>query len=91
MLPTLTLEQSELRVRLTVQGGLARFINHSCNPNCVTSIVTSADGRKHIVITAKRDIAPGEELFYDYKLEFEPDEPAIPCLCGASNCRKRMN
>ena len=73
------------------QGGLARFINHSCDPNCVTSIVASPDGRKHILINAKRGIAAGEELFYDYKLEYEPGEPPVPCHCGARNCRKRMN
>ena len=73
-----------------VQGGLARFINHSCDPNCFTRII-SAEGAKHIVIVAKRDIASGEELFYDYKFEFESDEAAVACHCGAKNCRGRMN
>lgn len=49
------------------QGGLARYINHSCDPNCYTRI-TEVAGRKHIVINAKRRIEPGEELAYDYKV-----------------------
>lgn len=73
-----------------LQGGLARFINHSCDPNCTTRIF-STDGTKRIAIMAKRDIVPGEELFYDYKFEFEADEAAIPCHCGAKICRGRMN
>ena len=55
---------------LTVQGGLARFINHSCEPNCFTKIIT-VEGHKHIVIYSKRHIAPGEELSYDYKVGFK--------------------
>ena len=51
-----------------VQGGLARFINHSCEPNCYTKIIT-VEGHKHIVIYSKRHIAPGEELSYDYKVK----------------------
>ena len=74
----------------SIQGGLARFINHSCEPNCFTRIV-SVDGIKRIFILAKRDIAPGEELFYDYKFEFEADEDAVECRCGAKSCRGRMN
>ena len=53
--------------QLAVQGGLARFINHSCEPNCYTKIIT-VEGHKHIVIYSKRHIAPGEELSYDYKV-----------------------
>ena len=50
-----------------MQGGLARYINHSCDPNCYTRIVT-VEGKKHIAIFSKRLIAPGEELCYDYKV-----------------------
>ena len=50
-----------------VQGGLARFINHCCDPNCYTKIVT-VDSAKHILIFSKRAIAAGEELSYDYKV-----------------------
>ncbi len=51
----------------TVVGGRARFINHSCDPNCYTKIFT-VDRVQKIGIYAKRPIAVGEELFYDYKV-----------------------
>lgn len=50
-----------------MQGGLARFINHCCDPNCYTKIIT-VEGQKHIVIYSKRRILPDEELFYDYNV-----------------------
>ena len=50
-----------------VQGGRARFINHCCDPNCYTKVVT-VDSAKHILIFSKRAIAAGEELSYDYKV-----------------------
>lgn len=49
------------------QGGMARFINHSCDPNCHTKTVT-IDGDKHIIIYSKRRIERGEELTYNYKV-----------------------
>eukprot|EP00516_Mucochytrium_quahogii_P009598 CAMPEP_0203781812 /NCGR_PEP_ID=MMETSP0099_2-20121227/10534_1 /ASSEMBLY_ACC=CAM_ASM_000209 /TAXON_ID=96639 /ORGANISM=" , Strain NY0313808BC1" /LENGTH=318 /DNA_ID=CAMNT_0050683021 /DNA_START=635 /DNA_END=1591 /DNA_ORIENTATION=- len=69
----------------TQKGSLARFINHSCDPNCFTSII-SHQGVKKIVIYAKQAIDPGEELCYDYKFSIE-DDPSlkIPCTCGATN------
>jgi SET domain-containing protein len=68
-------------------GNDARFINHSCDPNCDAVI---EDGR--IWIETIRDIAAGEELAYDYAYELEErHSPAAkrryPCHCGAANCR----
>eukprot|EP00094_Tigriopus_californicus_P002575 TCALIF_02488-PA protein Name:"Similar to trr Histone-lysine N-methyltransferase trr (Drosophila melanogaster)" AED:0.08 eAED:0.09 QI:0/-1/0/1/-1/1/1/0/1211 len=73
----------------TMCGGMARYINHSCDPNCVTECV-EVDRDLHIIIFANRRIQRGEELCYDYKFDFEDDD-RIPCLCGAHNCRKWMN
>jgi uncharacterized protein len=70
-----------------VGGNEARFINHSCDPNCEA---VDDDGR--IFIETIRNIRPGEELAYDYHLERDGrwrKEWAVryACRCGAPNCR----
>lgn len=74
----------------TLAGGLARYINHSCNPNCVAEAV-EIDRERKILIIANRKIYKGEELGYDYKLAIEDDQHKISCLCGAPTCKKWMN
>ncbi len=73
-----------------VDGNDARFINHSCAPNCETVIENS-----RVFIDAIRNIKPGEELGYDYQLTWEStDDPAelalYACRCGAKKCRGTM-
>jgi hypothetical protein len=73
-----------------VGGNAARWINHACEPNCKAE---EEDGR--IFIDAARDIAPGEELFYDYGLIIdERYTPALKkqyeCRCGSPRCRRTM-
>nr|XP_022908241.1 histone-lysine N-methyltransferase trithorax [Onthophagus taurus] len=77
-----------LVVDATMKGNAARFINHSCDPNCYSKVV-EIHGHKHIIIFALRRICYGEELTYDYKFPFEEDK--IPCTCGARRCRKFLN
>ncbi|KAG7127893.1 Histone-lysine N-methyltransferase like protein [Verticillium longisporum] len=75
----------------TKKGGIARFINHSCMPNCTAKII-KVDGSKRIVIYALRDIARTEELTYDYKFEREIGSlDRIPCLCGTALCKGFLN
>ncbi|MCJ1377405.1 histone methyltransferase set1 [Xylographa soralifera] len=75
----------------TKKGGIARFINHSCTPNCTAKII-KVEGSKRIVIYALRDIGQNEELTYDYKFEREWDsDDRIPCLCGSSGCKGFLN
>ncbi|KAF9881296.1 histone-lysine n-methyltransferase [Colletotrichum karsti] len=75
----------------TKKGGIARFINHSCMPNCTAKII-KVDGSKRIVIYALRDIAQHEELTYDYKFEREIGSlDRIPCLCGTAACKGFLN
>jgi uncharacterized protein len=64
--------------------GTAMFINHCCDPNCETENI---DGR--IWVVATRDIAPGEELTYEYNLHDSDDDDAN-CHCGAAKCRGTM-
>ncbi|KAF7109349.1 LOW QUALITY PROTEIN: hypothetical protein CFC21_109631 [Triticum aestivum] len=72
----------------THRGGIARYINHSCEPNCETKVIR-VNGKKKIFIFAKNKIKAGEELTYNYKFPF--DEIKIPCLCGSKRCRGSMN
>lgn len=58
----------------------ARFINHSCAPNCYALANT-----RTIWIVAQRDIAAGEELTYNYGFGLE-DYQDYPCRCGAAAC-----
>ncbi|XP_053661317.1 histone-lysine N-methyltransferase trithorax [Anopheles marshallii] len=75
-------------VDATMRGNAARFINHSCEPNCYSKVVDIL-GHKHIIIFALRRIVQGEELTYDYKFPFE--DVKIPCSCGSKKCRKYLN
>ncbi|KAK2847190.1 hypothetical protein Q5P01_010189 [Channa striata] len=77
-------------VDATLHGNAARFINHSCEPNCYSRVIT-VDGQKHIVIFASRRICCGEELTYDYKFPIEDASNKLPCNCGAKKCRKFLN
>ena len=64
----------------SVEENIARFINHSCAPNAESEL---EDGR--IWIVALRDIAPGEEITFNYGYDLE-DYRDHPCSCGAPNC-----
>lgn len=75
-------------VDATKRGGIARFVNHSCEPNCYTKVI-SVEGQKKIFIYAKRHIAAGEEITYNYKFPLE--EKKIPCNCGSRRCRGSLN
>ncbi|NEX63784.1 SET domain-containing protein [Noviherbaspirillum galbum] len=71
-------------------GNSARWINHSCEPNCEAR---EEDGR--VYIYALRDLREGEELNYDYGLILEQRHtPAIKkayeCRCGAKTCRHTL-
>ncbi|BFZ63365.1 histone methyltransferase set1 [Saitoella coloradoensis] len=78
----------ETVVDATKIGGIARFINHACDPSCTAKIIT-VNGQKKIVIYAQRRIEEGEELTYDYK--FPREEVKIPCFCGSANCKGTLN
>ncbi|XP_028978530.2 histone-lysine N-methyltransferase 2A isoform X2 [Esox lucius] len=77
-------------VDATMHGNAARFINHSCEPNCYSRVIL-VDSHKHIVIFALRKIYRGEELTYDYKFPIEDDNSKLHCNCGARRCRRFLN
>ncbi len=59
--------------------GLARFINHSCNPNCGI--------KNRFDVVAMRDISPGEQLFWDYEMTEDHPFWRMECRCGNQDCR----
>jgi SET domain-containing protein len=69
-------------------GNEARYINHSCTPNCEAVMTTDNE----IWIQALRGIEKGEELSYDYGYDvkaesLEEARRIYPCRCGAPECR----
>jgi SET domain-containing protein len=75
----------------SIGGNAARWINHSCEPNC--EAFEEEDGR--VFIYSKRTIRAGEELTYDYLLTTEGrvrkrTRKEFACYCGAENCRGTM-
>jgi len=74
-------------INAAIDGNEARWINHSCDPNC-----EAIEKKGRVFIHAMRDIERGEELSYDYALEI--DEPITEkakkqyeCFCDSPNCR----
>lgn len=70
-----------------VGGSEAKYFNHSCMPNCEAQIFGD-----RVFIVALRTIEPGEELAYDYHLDYdgEQDDTTLrryACLCGTESCR----
>jgi uncharacterized protein len=73
-----------------IDGNEARFMNHSCEPNCESLLEN-----QRVYIDAIRSIESGEELTYDYQIQREaddaPDIDAIfACRCGLERCRGTM-
>ncbi|HEV7576794.1 MAG TPA: SET domain-containing protein-lysine N-methyltransferase, partial [Caldimonas sp.] len=72
-------------------GNAAKWINHACGPNCEAD----EDDDRRVFIKALRDIAPGEELNYDYGLIVEGKlskevKKEFACHCGTPECRGTM-
>ncbi len=73
-----------------VNGNQARFINHSCEPNCEAVVEN-----KHVYIETLKLIANGEELTYDYNLTWDTrdainSDTKYICHCGRETCRGTM-
>ena len=76
----------ELNKRYDIDGDVpwntAKWINHSCNPNCETE-----DDNGRVWIMATKNINAGEELTYDYGFYFDPEcFKDSPCKCGSKEC-----
>ncbi|KAK9823858.1 hypothetical protein WJX72_005968 [[Myrmecia] bisecta] len=83
----MTLSSTEV-IDATRKGNLSRFINHSCDANCETQKwVVSGDVR--VCVVARRKIRVGEEITYNYNLEWN-GQKRVRCVCGAANCHKYL-
>jgi len=66
-------------------GGIDDYVNHSCDPTCALRATP-----RRLALVARRDIAPGDELTFDYSTCLV-DEPPLPvCHCGAPMCRGQV-
>jgi uncharacterized protein len=79
-----------LVIDATRRGSAARWINHSCAPNCEIE-----EENSRIFIEARRNIPAGEELTYDYNLQIgerhtKSAKREHACFCGARRCRGTM-
>ena len=72
----------------TFKGNMARFINHSCDPNCETQ-KWNVLGETCVGIFATRDIEVGQELSFNYQFDVY-STPYTRCLCGAANCNQYL-
>ncbi|OEJ86209.1 Histone-lysine N-methyltransferase, H3 lysine-36 specific [Hanseniaspora osmophila] len=68
----------------TTKGCIARFCNHSCNPNAYVSKWV-VKGKLRMGIFAERDIQRGEEITFDYNVD-RYGAKAQKCYCGEPNC-----
>ena len=81
-----------------VDGNVARWINHSCRPNCRAVIEENQEGRRNkdrVLIETLRTIRAGEELTYDYGISLgERLTPRLKriwqCRCGDPDCTGTM-
>jgi hypothetical protein len=78
----LSIQVEEDMFLVALNEGPADYVNHSCDPNAGLS--------GQIVLVARREIAPGEEITFDYAMSDSADYDEFLCDCGAPNCRHQF-
>ncbi|XP_077238200.1 SET domain group 4 [Tasmannia lanceolata] len=79
--------RKDFTIDATFKGNTARFLNHSCDPNCKLE-KWQVDGETRVGVFASQSIKSGDPLTYDYR--FVHFGPKVECFCGASNCRRYL-
>src|SRR6266536_2516382 len=69
------------------RGSIARFVNHSCEPNCRMEKWTVAGKPRMALFAGEKGIMTGEELTYDYNFDPFSQKNVQECRCGSTNCR----
>ncbi|WIA40211.1 hypothetical protein OEZ86_013596 [Tetradesmus obliquus] len=90
------LAEKHLVVDAGSTGNVARFLNHSCDPNCIKQTVFAGQARSQLLyytsFFTERAVPAGQELTYDYgenyhtKADGAGGRLRFPCQCGAANC-----
>ncbi|XP_953444.1 uncharacterized protein TA09850 [Theileria annulata] len=78
--------QRDTYIDSTHLGNVARFINHSCDPNCA-SVPINVRGTYRMGVFAQRKIKQGEEVTYNYGFTSKGVGGGFRCRCRAKNCR----
>ncbi len=69
------------------RGSMARFVNHSCEPNCRMEKWTVGGKPRMALFAGDNGIVTGDELTYDYNFDNYSQKNVQECRCGAKNCR----
>jgi len=77
--------------KLTINGNnieenMARYINHSCDPNCVLEIIQDDCEKLHACFFALNKIKCGSGLTFNYNWELKNDQEATVCCCNSKKC-----
>ncbi len=84
-LPPDAKKTTKVYINGSVNGGLAKYINHSCNPNCEL-VQWYVGGLPHLCFFARKEITSGTELTFDYNWTKEKGKKRTECTCGETNC-----
>ena len=77
---------ARLWINATNMGGLAKFINHSCDPNCRLE-QWEVNGLPRMCFFAIKEIKEGAELTFDYHWTYDENQTRTECKCGTVNCK----
>lgn len=69
------------------RGSIARFINHSCEPNCYMEKRLVSGLPRIVIVAGDSRVEPGNELTCDYNFQPFSTDNALVCLCGSNKCR----
>jgi SET domain-containing protein len=82
----MSINNAQLWINATNMGGMARFINHSCDPNCILE-QWEVNGLPRMCFFAIKEIKEGDKLTFDYHWECDEDQTRTECKCGTANCK----
>ncbi len=82
----MTVFEKQLWIDATNMGGLAKFMSHSCDPNCKLE-QWEVNGFPRMCFFAIKEIKEGDKLTFDYHWEYDRNRIKTECKCGTANCR----